>query len=147
MALSDTKLRSLHGKPYSGPQEVSDADGLSAQFSPNGVIRFQCRCRWEVKAQRLSLGRYALIIQSKEGAEHSEGGVVDIQQFNPESVILLFGGSGGSGGAVAVTAFNNAVANQIIRFQNNGTGNVTITNGGNIRCKGGVNADNQLFFY
>lgn len=65
MALSDTKLRSLHGKPYSGPQEVSDADGLSARISPNGVVRFQYRYRWESKAQRLSLGRYPAV-QLKE---------------------------------------------------------------------------------
>ncbi|HFH2183792.1 TPA: hypothetical protein ACGH78_004314, partial [Shigella flexneri] len=26
MAISDTKLRSIYGKPYSGPQEVADAD-------------------------------------------------------------------------------------------------------------------------
>ncbi|ENT4644454.1 TPA: hypothetical protein ACJHQH_004168, partial [Shigella boydii] len=25
MAISDTKLRSIYGKPYSGPQEVADA--------------------------------------------------------------------------------------------------------------------------
>lgn len=65
MALSDTKLRSIHGKPYSGPQEVSDADGLSARISPKGVIRFQYRYRWESKAQRLSLGRYPAV-QLKE---------------------------------------------------------------------------------
>ncbi|EON0447343.1 hypothetical protein ACLS1M_003915, partial [Shigella flexneri] len=26
MAISDTKLRTIYGKPYSGPQEVADAD-------------------------------------------------------------------------------------------------------------------------
>ncbi|ENU1426706.1 hypothetical protein ACV50O_003905, partial [Shigella flexneri] len=25
MAISDTKLRTIYGKPYSGPQEVADA--------------------------------------------------------------------------------------------------------------------------
>ncbi|MBS0883606.1 integrase family protein [Pantoea sp. JGM49] len=58
MALSDTKLRSIHGKPYSGVSEVSDADGLSARISPKGVILFQFRYRWAGKPQRLSLGRY-----------------------------------------------------------------------------------------
>ncbi|MDV5140808.1 tyrosine-type recombinase/integrase [Chimaeribacter arupi] len=58
MALSDTKLRSLHGKPYSGSPEVSDVDGLSARISPKGVITFQYRYRWKGKAQRLGLGRY-----------------------------------------------------------------------------------------
>lgn len=58
MALSDTKLRSIHGKPYSGPPEVADADGLGVRISPKGVILFQYRYRWNGKAQRLSLGRY-----------------------------------------------------------------------------------------
>lgn len=58
MALSDTKLRSIHGKPYSGPAEISDADGLGVRISPKGVILFQYRYRWNGKAQRLSLGRY-----------------------------------------------------------------------------------------
>ncbi|HFI6227333.1 TPA: hypothetical protein ACGRUZ_004227, partial [Escherichia coli] len=34
MAISDTKLRIIHGKPYSGPQEVADADGLSVVLTP-----------------------------------------------------------------------------------------------------------------
>ncbi|MFW8363449.1 hypothetical protein, partial [Klebsiella pneumoniae] len=27
MAISDTKLRSIYGKPYSGPAEITDSDG------------------------------------------------------------------------------------------------------------------------
>ena len=61
MAISDTKLRSLHGKPYSGPQEISDQDGLSARISPKGVIKFQYRYRWQGKPQRLGIGRYPAI--------------------------------------------------------------------------------------
>lgn len=58
MAISDTKLRTIYGKPYSGPSEVADADGLSARISPKGVIQFQYRYRWKGKPQRLGLGRY-----------------------------------------------------------------------------------------
>ncbi|HFK7184703.1 TPA: tyrosine-type recombinase/integrase [Serratia odorifera] len=61
MAISDTKLRSIHGKPYSGSPEVSDADGLSARISPKGVINFQFRYRWNGKAQRLGIGRYPAV--------------------------------------------------------------------------------------
>ncbi|MGK8226697.1 tyrosine-type recombinase/integrase [Escherichia coli] len=61
MAISDTKLRTIHGKPYSGPQEAADADGLSVRISPKGVIQFQYRYRWQGKAQRLGLGRYPAI--------------------------------------------------------------------------------------
>ncbi len=58
MAISDTKLRTIYGKPYSGPQEVADADGLSVRISPKGVIQFQYRYRWHGKPNRLGLGRY-----------------------------------------------------------------------------------------
>ncbi|KQN63671.1 site-specific integrase [Erwinia sp. Leaf53] len=58
MALSDTKLRSLHGKPYSGSPEVADGDGLGVRVSPKGVITFQYRYRWQGKASRITLGRY-----------------------------------------------------------------------------------------
>ena len=57
MAISDTKLRTIYGKPYSGPQEVADADGLSVRISPKGVIQFQYRYRWHGKPNRLGLGR------------------------------------------------------------------------------------------
>lgn len=58
MALSDTKLRSLLNKPYSGKPELTDGDGLSARISPNGTIAFQYRYRWMGKAVRLTVGHY-----------------------------------------------------------------------------------------
>lgn len=58
MALSDTKLRSISGKPYDGPSEITDAEGLSARITPTGTIAFQFRYRWEGKAVRLTVGRY-----------------------------------------------------------------------------------------
>lgn len=58
MALSDTKLRSLLNKPYSGKPELTDGDGLSARISPNGTIAFQYRYRWLGKAVRLTVGHY-----------------------------------------------------------------------------------------
>ena len=58
MAISDTKLRTIDGKPYSCPQEVADADGLSARILPKGVIQFQYRYRWMGKPNRLGIGRY-----------------------------------------------------------------------------------------
>lgn len=58
MALSDTKLRSLLNKPYSGKPELTDGDGLSARISPNGTIAFQYRYRWSGKAVRLTVGHY-----------------------------------------------------------------------------------------
>ncbi|HAY4576705.1 TPA: site-specific integrase [Escherichia coli] len=58
MALSDTKLRSISGKPYSGAAEVTDGDGLSARITPTGTITFQYRYRWNGKPVRLTVGRY-----------------------------------------------------------------------------------------
>lgn len=58
MAISDTKLRNIHGKSYSGLQEVAAADGLSARISPKGVIQFQYRYRLHGKPHRLGIGRY-----------------------------------------------------------------------------------------
>ncbi|AIP97296.1 hypothetical protein N898_04190 [Salmonella enterica subsp. arizonae serovar 62:z36:- str. RKS2983] len=34
MAISDVKLRSTYGKPYSGPSEVIDSDGLTLAQNP-----------------------------------------------------------------------------------------------------------------
>ncbi|WP_392441050.1 tyrosine-type recombinase/integrase [Edwardsiella piscicida] len=58
MALSDTKLRSISGKPYAGPTELTDADGLSARVTPAGTVTFQYRYRWNGKPIRLTVGRY-----------------------------------------------------------------------------------------
>lgn len=58
MALSDTKLRSINAKPYSGAPEVTDGDGLSVRITPTGTITFQFRYRWNGKPVRLSVGRY-----------------------------------------------------------------------------------------
>ncbi|ECF6082968.1 site-specific integrase [Salmonella enterica] len=61
MAISDTKLRSIYGKPYSGPSEITDSDGLGIRITPRGVISFQFRFRWDGKQHRLGLGRYPAI--------------------------------------------------------------------------------------
>ena len=58
MALSDTIMRSLHGKPYAGPAEITDGDGLSVRVTPAGTLSFQYRYRWNGKPVRLTVGRY-----------------------------------------------------------------------------------------
>ncbi len=58
MPLSDTKLRNLFGKPYSGEPELSDRDGLSVRISKNGTVTWQYRFRFQKKPARLTLGRY-----------------------------------------------------------------------------------------
>lgn len=45
IALSDAKLRSIHGKPYSDRPEVADGDGFGVRISPKCVITFQYEFR------------------------------------------------------------------------------------------------------
>lgn len=61
MAISDTKLRSIYGKPYSGPSEITDSDGLGIRITSKGIISVQYRFRWDGKQHRLGLGRYPAI--------------------------------------------------------------------------------------
>lgn len=58
MSISDTKLRSIYGKPYSGTPEITDSDGLGVRITPKGVINFQYRYRWQGKQHRLGIGKY-----------------------------------------------------------------------------------------
>ncbi len=55
---SDTKLQSISGKPYTGPAEIMDAEGLSARVTPTGTVTFQYRYRWNGTPVRLTIGRY-----------------------------------------------------------------------------------------
>lgn len=61
MAISDTKLRSMYGKPYSGTPEITDSDGLGIRVTPKGVINFQYRYRWQGKQHRIGIGKYPAI--------------------------------------------------------------------------------------
>jgi hypothetical protein len=58
MPLSDTQLRAIHVKPYTGKLELTDANGLSARVTPLGTISFQYRYRWEGNPMGLSIGSY-----------------------------------------------------------------------------------------
>lgn len=89
------------------------------------------------KRPRFFDGIVHIVEQSRDGYEQSAGGVVNMQQYNPNSIINLFGGAGG---AATVTSIDNVNTNQDITFCNNGTGNITINHGGNIACKGSVPA-------
>ena len=89
------------------------------------------------KRSRVHDGRVNVIDQNHDGSEQSSGGAINMQQHIPTSIINLFGGSGG---AETVTSLDNMSSNQKVTFCNNGTGPITINHGGNIGCKGGVNA-------
>lgn len=78
-----------------------------------------------------------VVNQGHDGSEQSAGGVINMRQHNPMSIINLYGGAGG---AAPVTSIDNMSTNQKVTFCNNGTGPITIAHGGNIICKGGVSA-------
>ncbi|MFB9086763.1 Arm DNA-binding domain-containing protein [Erwinia tracheiphila] len=59
MAISDTRLSSIYGKPYSGAPEITDSAGPGARITPRGVINFQFRYRWQGKQHRIGIGKYS----------------------------------------------------------------------------------------
>ncbi|WP_338151431.1 Arm DNA-binding domain-containing protein [Aeromonas hydrophila] len=56
MAITDTWLRGINGKPYAGQSEVTDGDGLGVRISPKGLITFQVRYRKNGKQVRKTIG-------------------------------------------------------------------------------------------
>ena len=61
MAISDSWLRGINGKPYTGQSEVTDGDGLGVRVSPKGLITFQVRHMRDGKQTRTSIGRYPAV--------------------------------------------------------------------------------------
>lgn len=92
MALSDTKLRSINGKPYSGPAEVTDADGLGVRITSNGTITFQFRYRWHGKPVRVSVGRYPVVSLRDARVAVGEMRTLYMKGVNPKT--YLAGSSG-----------------------------------------------------
>lgn len=92
MALSDTKLRSINGKPYSGPAEITDSDGLSVRITPGGTITFQYRFRWNTKPVRISVGRYPSTSLKDARIAVGEMRALYTKGLNPKT---YFSGNGG----------------------------------------------------
>ena len=61
MAISDSWLRGINGKPYTGQSEVTDGDGLGVRVSPKGLITFQVRHMQDRKQVRTTIGRYPAV--------------------------------------------------------------------------------------
>ncbi len=61
MAISDSWLRGINGKPYTGQSEVTDGDGLGVRVSPKGLITFQVRHMRDGKQTRTTIGRYPAV--------------------------------------------------------------------------------------
>ncbi|HEM7567189.1 TPA: DUF4102 domain-containing protein, partial [Serratia marcescens] len=58
MALTDSWLRSVSGKPSGKIFTKADRDGLSARVTQKGKVTFQFRYRWDGKAERIDVGTY-----------------------------------------------------------------------------------------
>ncbi|MGV8002509.1 site-specific integrase [Photorhabdus temperata subsp. temperata] len=58
MAITDSWLRSISGKPQENMITKSDRDGLSVRVTPKGKVVFQFRYRWDGKGDRIDIGTY-----------------------------------------------------------------------------------------
>lgn len=58
MAVTDSWLRSVNGKPQEKMLTKSDRDGLSVRVTPKGKVIFQFRYRWNDKGERIDIGTY-----------------------------------------------------------------------------------------
>ncbi|MBC8955019.1 site-specific integrase [Xenorhabdus sp. PB62.4] len=58
MAITDSWLRSINGKPQEKMITKSDRDGLSVRVTPKGKVIFQFRYRWNGKGDRIDIGTY-----------------------------------------------------------------------------------------
>lgn len=88
MALSDTKLRSISGKPYTGAAEITDGHGLSARITPIGTITFQYRYRWKGKPVRLTVGRYPSTPLKEARVIVGEMRALYMKGLNPQNYFL-----------------------------------------------------------
>lgn len=92
MALADSWLRGINGKPYEGQSEVTDGDGLSVRISPKGLITFQVRHMRDGKQVRTSLGRYPSMTLKEariRAAEIKEGLVSTSENDEPTPLVLF----------------------------------------------------------
>ena len=69
MALTDSWLKSVYGKPVEKQFEKADRDGLSARVNITGKVIFQMRYRHNKKRVRFDLGTYPLITLKQARAE------------------------------------------------------------------------------
>ncbi|WP_421174173.1 tyrosine-type recombinase/integrase [Aeromonas enteropelogenes] len=89
MALSDAKLRKIAGKPYDGPTELPDGQGLSARISPTGHISFQYRYRHGQRARRMSFGAYGDVTLKEARERHAEARRILQTGSDPATVRMM----------------------------------------------------------
>lgn len=96
MAITDSWLKSINGKPYTGVSEITDGDGLGVRISPKGTIAFQVRHPVYVNDQRrqvrTTLGRYPTLTLKEariRAAEIKEGAVESVLDDEPTIQVLV----------------------------------------------------------
>lgn len=89
MALSDAKLRKIAGRPYDGPTELPDGQGMSARISPSGHISFQYRYRHGQRARRMSLGAYGDVSLKEARERHAEARRILQTGSDPATVRMM----------------------------------------------------------
>ncbi|PHM60955.1 tyrosine-type recombinase/integrase [Xenorhabdus ishibashii] len=86
MAITDSWLRSINGRPQEKITTKSDRDGLSVRVTPKGKIIFQLRYRWNGKGDRIDIGTYpATSLKEARDAVTSYRGELE-QHRNPKIV-------------------------------------------------------------
>ncbi|RAX06684.1 integrase, partial [Photorhabdus sp. HUG-39] len=86
MAITDSWLRSISGKPQEKMITKSDRDGLSVRVTPKGKIIFQFRYRWGGKGDRIDIGTYpATSLKDARDSVISYRGELE-QHRNPKTV-------------------------------------------------------------
>lgn len=86
MPITDSWLKSNHGKARDRAEEKADGAGLSVRASAKGKLVFQMRYRWEGKPVRLDLGSYPLISLKQARTRHLEMKAHLEQGMDPRSV-------------------------------------------------------------
>lgn len=97
MAITDSWLRSIEGKPYDGPKEITDGDGLGVRITDKGRVTFQVRHAVYVNDERrqirTTIGRYPAVTLKQariRAAEIKEGGLeVEVNSDEPPIQILI----------------------------------------------------------
>ena len=89
MALSDAKLRKIAGKPYDGPAELPDGQGLSARVTKTGHVNFQYRYRYGQRARRMALGAYGDITLKEARELHAEARRILQTGSDPATVRMM----------------------------------------------------------
>lgn len=70
MALTDSKLKALHGKTHDkAPIKIADRDGLTIYHRKTGTLSFVFRYRYNGKPQDLAVGSYPIVSLAEARAE------------------------------------------------------------------------------